>query len=156
VARWLAARMPRSEAPLPAPPVPAEGTAPPGFIAMGGDPAVIDLTILAKLLGWDQDKVRKFAFKFLQSTQDGFAEIDRALAAGDIDRIRELGHRIKSAARTVGALGLANLCERLEKMPPAPAAEEQAEAAGIASQLWPLLELITEHIMKNTTFANDH
>jgi two-component system sensor histidine kinase/response regulator len=157
VARWLAARLPRSEAPAPAPAAAEpnrKGQA--EFMAMGGDPAVIDLTILAKLLGWDQDKVRKFSFKFLQSTQDGFADMEKALAAGDVARIRELGHRIKSAARTVGALGMATLCERLEKLPEGPAAEEHAAAAAIVAQLWPLLERITEHIMKNTTFANDH
>jgi two-component system sensor histidine kinase/response regulator len=154
VARWLATRLPRLDA-APAPGAPERST-PPGFMAMGGDPAVIDLTILAKLLGWDQDKVRKFAFKFLQSTQDGLGEMDRALAGADVARLRELGHRIKSAARTVGALGMSSLCEQLEKLPAAAPAEELAGARAIVVQLWPLLEQVTEHIMKNTTFANDH
>jgi two-component system sensor histidine kinase/response regulator len=78
--------------------------------AMGGDPAVIDLSILAKLLGWDQHKVRKFAFKFLQSTQDGFNRDGNARWRRRHGRMRELGHRIKSAARTVGALGWATCC----------------------------------------------
>jgi len=122
---------------------------------LAGDPAIIDLTILAKLLSYDQDKVRKFAFKFLQTTQGGFDEMESALAAGNVDRVRELGHRIKSAARTVGALGMADLCEKLEHLPVTGPTEDRAAARAIVAVLWPLLEQITEHIMQNTTFASD-
>ena len=149
VARWLPARAPAAA---------AGGTAPPaaGFRTIAaGDPRVIDLTILAKLLSYDQAKVRKFAFKFLQSTQSGFNEMENSLAAGNVGRVRELGHRIKSAARTVGALGMAELCERLENLPLVDAATDKAQAAGIVASLWLLLEKVTEHIMLNTTFAND-
>ncbi|UUZ46934.1 Hpt domain-containing protein [Massilia sp. B-10] len=77
------------------------------------------------------------------------------MATGNIERVRELGHRIKSAARTVGALGMAELCERLETLPQASPAEERAQARTILATLWPLLEKVTEHIMQNTTFASD-
>jgi two-component system sensor histidine kinase/response regulator len=149
VARWLPARA--SEPPAPAPEPAATGFR----TILAGDPDVIDLTILAKLLSYDQDKVRKFAFKFLQTTQAGFDEMDSALAAGNVMRVRELGHRIKSAARTVGAIGMADICQRLEHLPFAEPAVEQAEAGAMVAQLWPLLEKITEHIMQNTTFASD-
>ncbi|MBC7456077.1 MAG: response regulator, partial [Massilia sp.] len=59
-----------------------------------GDPRVIDLAILATLLSGDAAKVRKFALKFLQTTQSGFAEMETSLAAGNVQRVRELGHRI--------------------------------------------------------------
>ncbi len=147
--RTIAGWLPKRAAPVPEP------SAPPTFLTLAGDPAVIDLSILAKLLGYNQDKVRKFSFKFLQSTQDGFDEIGRALAADDIVQVRELGHRIKSAARTVGALGMAELCARLEALPVEEIALERAAAAAIVAQLWPLLERITEQIMQHTTFAHD-
>jgi two-component system sensor histidine kinase/response regulator len=150
VARWL----PEREAPVPVPA--ARANTPGSFRTMTGDPAIIDLSILAKLLSYNQDKVRKFAFKFLETTQDGFNDIDTALRAGDIARVRELGHRIKSSARTVGAIGLAELCLQLEALPLASPAEEKAQAQAIAAKLWPLLELVTEQIMNNTTFANDN
>lgn len=149
VARWLPQRAPEAPTPPPAP-------APAGYrTILAGDPDVIDLTILAKLLSYDQDKVRKFAFKFLQTTQGGFEEMESALAAGNVDRVRELGHRIKSAARTVGALGMADLCEKLEHLPVTGPTEDRAAARAIVATLWPLLEQITEHIMQNTTFASD-
>ena len=149
VARWLPAR------PTVAPDQIQTPAATSFRTILAGDPAVIDLTILAKLLSYDQDKVRKFAFKFLQSTQGGLDEMETSLAQGDVTRVRELGHRIKSAARTVGALGMATLCEELEYLPLAGEEQDRAEAALRLAQLWPLLERITEHIMQNTTFASD-
>jgi two-component system sensor histidine kinase/response regulator len=148
VARWLPARARDDAAPAAAPAA--------GYRTIAaGDPQVIDLTILAKLLSYDQGKVRKFAFKFLQSTQGGLDEMESCLAAGNVARVRELGHRIKSAARTVGALGMADLCERLEHLPLVDEATDKAEAGALVARLWPLLEQITEHIMQNTTFASD-
>ncbi|WP_226929349.1 PAS domain S-box protein [Janthinobacterium aquaticum] len=135
---------------------PVRSRAAPAFkTTLAGDPQVIDLSILAKLLGYNPQKVRKFAFKFLQTTQDGFTEIDAALARGDVQQVRELGHRIKSSARTVGALGLAELCHSLETLAPGDASSERKQAMRLVSQLWPLLEKITEEIMNNTSFAND-
>jgi PAS domain S-box-containing protein len=148
VARAMPARVSGAAA---APALPAQ----PGFHTVAGDPEVIDLTVLAKLLSYNQDKVRKFAFKFLQTTQDGFDEMEAALAAGDIARVRELGHRIKSSARTVGAMGLGELCLRLENLAHGSPASERAEARALVEQLWPLLARITEQIMQNTTFASD-
>ncbi|MGK5025715.1 PAS domain S-box protein [Janthinobacterium sp. RB2R34] len=137
-------------------PPPVRARSAPAFkTTLAGDPQVIDLSILAKLLGYDPQKVRKFAFKFLQTTQDGFADIDAALGRGDVAQVRELGHRIKSSARTVGALGMSELCHRLENLPISNPAGEAEQARHIVRQLWPLLEQITEQIMNNTSFAND-
>ena len=148
IASWLPARE--------TPPPPARTRAAPAFkTTLAGDPQVIDLSILAKLLGYNPQKVRKFAFKFLQTTQDGFDDIDAALARGDVHQVRELGHRIKSSARTVGALGLAELCHSLETLAPGEPAEEAEQAQRIVTRLWPLLDQITEEIMNNTSFAND-
>ncbi len=147
IANWLPERT--------AQPAPKARAAPAFKTTLAGDPQVIDLSILARLLGYNPEKVRKFAFKFLQSTQDGFADMDAALARGDVQQVRELGHRIKSAARTVGALGMGELCLELEQLPLSDSRQECAQAGAIVAKLWPLLELITEQIMNNTSFAND-
>lgn len=144
LARWLPGAAAVAE--------PATGARLPSLLP--GDPRVIDLTILATLLSCDAAKVRKFALKFLHSTQDGFAEMETALAAGKVQRVRELGHRIKSAARAVGALGLAELCERLEHLPHATAEAEQAAARTMIAALWPLLAQISEHIMQDAWHAH--
>ncbi|UTY57774.1 PAS domain S-box protein [Massilia sp. erpn] len=149
IARWLPPRTEQDSAPPPA------ARAPAFTPTLAGDPEIIDLSILAKLLGYHPQKVRKFAFKFLQTTEAGFREMETALQNGEIQRMRELGHRIKSSARTVGALGMAELCLNLENLPHAAPAEETAQARAILARLWPLLERIVEQIMTNTSFAND-
>jgi PAS domain S-box-containing protein len=119
---------------------------------LAGDPAIIDLSVLAQLLGYQPHKIRQFAFKFLQTTEAGFTEMEAALAAGELQKVRELGHRIKSSARAVGALGMAELCLQLEQLPTdadSPAARSRLD------QLWALLHQVSEHIMTNTTFADD-
>jgi len=120
---------------------------------LGGDPAVIDLTVLAKLLGYEPDKIRKFAFKFLHTAQATLAQMESAHTRGEVQAMRELGHRLKSAARTVGALGMGELCWEMESLPDSDDAAERAGA--LLARLWPLLDQVTEQIMTNTTFAND-
>ena len=101
--------------------------------------AAIDLAVLQDLIGTDPAKLRTFTGKFIDSTRAGLAEMDACLASGDIERIRELGHRIKSAARIVGAFGMGELCERLEKLP---APDEQDAARALVARLHPLLDEI--------------
>ncbi|UGQ45756.1 PAS domain S-box protein [Massilia endophytica] len=147
IARWLPERTPRAAE--------ARPRTAAAFPTLAGDPEVIDLTVLAQLLGYHPDKIRKFAFKFLQSTEQAFSDMEDALQAGDIQQVRELGHRVKAAARTVGALGLGDLCQRLEKLPASSQEEEAAMARALVARLWPLLARITEQIMANTTFASE-
>ncbi|NVM75627.1 PAS domain S-box-containing protein [Duganella sp. SG902] len=152
IANWLPARDGGEAREAPARP------ARPAFkTTLGGDPAVIDLSILAKLLGYHPHKVRKFAFKFLQNTQDGLNQMEAALQRGDLAAVRELGHRLKSPARTVGALGMGELLLELEQLPVTDSdADNKRHARALLQKLWPLLERITEQIMTNTTFADDN
>src|SRR5476649_2251161 len=113
IANWLPERDDDSVRETP----PARPQRPAFTTTLGGDPAVIDLSILAKLLGYHPHKVRKFAFKFLQNTQDGLNQMEAALARGDLAEARELGHRLKSPARTVGALGMGELLLEVEQLP---------------------------------------
>nr|WP_315258633.1 PAS domain S-box protein [uncultured Duganella sp.] len=152
IANWL----PERERAAP-PALPGKPARPSFKTTLGGDPAVIDLSILAKLLGYHPHKVRKFAFKFLQNTQDGLNQMEAALRRGDLGALRDLGHKLKSPARTVGALGMGELLLELEQLPPeASDADNQQQAQALLQKLWPLLEQITEQIMTNTTFADDN
>src|SRR5476649_2244883 len=140
IANWLPERAPLA--------APARPRAPAFKTTLAGDPAVIDLSVLAKLLGYHPQKVRKFAFKFLESTQAGVSDMEAALARGEVQAVRELGHRIKSAARTVGAFGMAGLCEELELLPVG--GDAAARATPMVARLWTLLEEVTEQVMTHT------
>ena len=107
--------------------------------------AVLDLGALIVMFGHDRAKVSKLVLRFVESAGSGFDEMQRSLAGGDIGRMRELGHRIKSSARVVGAGAMATLCERMEKLPVDPATE-QAAAAALLAELLPLLDQASAQI----------
>ena len=107
------------------------------------DPQIIDLAVLAKSVGDDPAKIRKFAIKFLESTQKGMAVIDTALERNDLAALAASGHRLKSSARVVGALGFADLCQALEQCKDD---ENMEHARDIAVRLRQLLEQIKNQI----------
>ncbi|WP_426318328.1 CHASE domain-containing protein [Pseudoduganella sp. R-43] len=127
-------------APAPAPvPEPAAEQEP----GNGGESELFDLRALAQTFGNKPEKMRKYANMFIDSAQEGLREVQVALEAGDIVRLSELGHRIKSSARAVGAMSFADLCLALEKMVPADGIDR---ARAIVSQMQPLLDRLREHI----------
>jgi HPt (histidine-containing phosphotransfer) domain-containing protein len=79
------------------------------------DGELFDVAALAQTFGGKLDKMRKYTALFLDSARDGMVEVDAALAAGDPVQLSELGHRLKSSARAVGAMRFGNLCFALEK-----------------------------------------
>jgi PAS domain S-box-containing protein len=145
--KWLS-RTGRADAPAtqagssPAPTAPASAPSYPAAM-LAGDPAVIDLSVLAKMLNHDPEKIRLFANKFLESADKGMGEIESALARADLAALAALGHRIKSAARTVGATGFAELCQALEQHDDA---YDLEQARAIVARQRVLLELIREQI----------
>lgn len=76
---------------------------------------LFDVDALAQTFSGKPDKMRKYALLFLDSARGGMGEIDAALAAADRVQLSELGHRLKSSARAVGAMRFGNLCHALEK-----------------------------------------
>jgi HPt (histidine-containing phosphotransfer) domain-containing protein len=130
--------------PRPPPPAPAPAA------AHGGDADAIDLSVLSMLLGYDEAKVSKFALAFLNSSRDGIGDMEAALARGDMETVRQLGHRIKGAARTVGAFPMGDLCEELEQLAPGEAGSGQASATAIVAQLQALLPQLARHIERKS------
>ncbi|MFC7653563.1 Hpt domain-containing protein [Pseudoduganella danionis] len=59
--------------------------------------------------------MHKFALLFLDAARDGLRELDAALVRHDSVQLAELGHRIKSSARAVGAMRFGALCLALEQ-----------------------------------------
>ncbi len=111
------------------------------------DASVIDLAVLAKSVGPKPEKIRKYALMFVSSTHDTLAEITTTLANADMLGVSALGHRAKSSAKTVGALGFADLCLSLEQCK---RAEDYDKACGIVAQMQPLLARIAKQIDKET------
>ena len=76
---------------------------------------------------------------------DTLAEVEATLAQADMVGVAALGHRAKSSARTVGAMGLADLCQSLEQCK---RAEDYDKARDIVAQMRPLLARISGEIDK--------
>jgi CheY-like chemotaxis protein/HPt (histidine-containing phosphotransfer) domain-containing protein len=102
IARGIARRPHGPPPATPAPPPPQDGT------------MLFDLAALAATLGPNHDKMRKYAFLFVDTARQGLAEIDVALACGDLERAAAVAHRLKSSARAVGANSFGAVCADLE------------------------------------------
>ncbi|WP_085315395.1 response regulator [Derxia lacustris] len=97
--------------------MPASIAAPAPVLACSpGDPEVIDLSILARSVAGNPQKLRRYASLFAESIAPALAELDAALSAGNLAALAALGHRLKTSAAMVGALGLARLCATLEAL----------------------------------------
>jgi signal transduction histidine kinase/DNA-binding NarL/FixJ family response regulator len=100
---------------------------------------VIDLNVLVNLLSGNLVKVRQFSHRFISVTHQSLKELDAALLASQTKTIAQLGHRMKSSGRSVGAHRFADLCEVLESLQEN---EDLHKAKDISRQLWQLFEKI--------------
>ncbi|NIA55221.1 PAS domain-containing protein [Massilia sp. TW-1] len=101
---------------------------------------LLDVRVLSDASGGQPERMRKFAFLFLVAARDGLREIDRALAAHDVARAVAVAHRLKSAARTVGALAFGDVCADLERQ------HGPDAARALAARLRGLLARLEHHI----------
>jgi signal transduction histidine kinase/FixJ family two-component response regulator/HPt (histidine-containing phosphotransfer) domain-containing protein len=83
-------------------------------LELKGDPDIIDLSVLAETTGSDHKKLADLARKFVAGLHKDMADIEEALAHNNLGALGKLGHYCKTPARTVGAIGFANLCQALE------------------------------------------
>ena len=82
--------------------------------ALTGNPEVIDLSILARAVAGNPQKIRRYAGMFAAAIPETVAELETALASGDLPKLADLGHRLKASSKMVGAMGFAQMCESLE------------------------------------------
>ncbi|PIL40399.1 hybrid sensor and regulator [Massilia psychrophila] len=78
--------------------------------------AMLDMAALAQSFGANPDKMRKYAFRFLDSARDGLADVADALARDDFARAADNGQRMTVSARAVGAMDFARLCQELAQI----------------------------------------
>jgi two-component system sensor histidine kinase/response regulator len=91
----------------------------------------VDVKVLEELVGSDPEVVLEFLTEFQQSAAEISLKIEAACEHGLSDQAAAQSHKLRSSARTVGALALAALCARVE-------AAGEAGNAGELLVLWPL------------------
>ena len=78
-------------------------------------PVPVDLNVLKALIGSDEAVLREFLGDFRASASCIAVDLQAACAAGEPAATSALAHKLKSPARSVGALKLGDLCEAMEK-----------------------------------------
>jgi len=154
LAATIARCLGRTTAPVPDVPgagAPASPPGEPGLVpAAAGD--TLDLALLAATAGGDTDRMRKYAWLFLESARENLAGIETALAGADLTHTASLAHQLKSSARAIGASGFADICEDLEAQPKRTGASgagtaTTAQARALAARLRALLIRIERDVV---------
>lgn len=105
--------------------------------------AAVDVAVLRGLVGDDADIVRELLVDYLASTRQLVKELRVAFTAGDASRVAAIAHRFKSSSRSVGALGLGDLCAELEN---AGRTQDKISIAQQMTQFETLLATVTDEI----------
>ncbi len=95
-------------------------------------PAIWDASILPQLIGNKPEMIQRMLQKFLLHARDQVSAI--AAAPGDTERVMDMAHKLKSAARTVGAMQLGQLCQDMESAGAAGDAHKCAASASLLEE----------------------
>jgi HPt (histidine-containing phosphotransfer) domain-containing protein len=77
-------------------------------------PETVDWAVLGSVCGDDDALLRRLLDAFLADGEKDDADLARAVAAGDMQEVSRVAHRIYGAARTVGAVELAEISHALD------------------------------------------
>ncbi|HSS26697.1 MAG TPA: ATP-binding protein, partial [Usitatibacter sp.] len=80
----------------------------------GRSPPPIDRTILAEAAGGDADLEQQVLAQFRSVNRDDVEKLEHSVGARDALGVCRAAHRIKGASMAIGALALADVCQRLE------------------------------------------
>ena len=78
-------------------------------------PAAVDLAVLIELIGDDAQVLDEVLLAFRTSTLRTASELAEFLAAGSLQAMADAAHKLKSAARSIGALRLGQICADIEQ-----------------------------------------
>jgi PAS domain S-box-containing protein len=74
----------------------------------------VDLSVLKALVGDDEAVISEVLRAFRDSAAGSGAALARACATGDLRGVADAAHKLKSGARSIGALPLGQRCEKIE------------------------------------------
>lgn len=98
----------------------------------------IDLQTLEAMLGPQAERQRKYLNRFVVAMQEGLAKIEHSLQSGALQQIGPECHRLKSIARTVGAMALGERLGDLDGKKSAISAETIADKVAELKHLFNL------------------
>ncbi len=103
----------------------------------------IDPRALKNMFGEDPDTFREILADFLGATRAIVADLESGANMGNAAGVADAAHKLKSAARSVGAHALADICVDLEA---AGKARDATAIAALTARLGPQMHDLTEYI----------
>ncbi|SNX60106.1 HPt (histidine-containing phosphotransfer) domain-containing protein [Nitrosomonas ureae] len=103
----------------------------------------VDIVRMRQMFHDNSVLVQKFCLKFIEVANNTLSEMEVAQGERDLPALGRLGHKLKSSARTIGALSFADICEALEK---ASANNNWFDAESLMVKIRLLLKQITEQL----------
>jgi two-component system sensor histidine kinase/response regulator len=88
----------------------------PAATPTAGELSAVDVNVLKALIGGDETMIREFLHDFRVSAGQIADELRPACATGKTEAAGALAHKLKSSARSVGALALGEVCAEMEKV----------------------------------------
>lgn len=88
---------------------------------------ILDTNVLTEMVGDDPAIHQALLAQFVPQTKEIIDEIDAALAQQDLQAVGDLGHKMKSSARYMGAMELGDVSEALQD------AGKSGDAAAVAT-----------------------
>src|SRR5690606_28213361 len=74
----------------------------------------VDVNVLKSLVGNDQGIIREFLQDFLRDAEKIAEQLQNSVADGKTDEAKFAAHKLKSSARSIGALALGEWCAQME------------------------------------------
>ena len=74
----------------------------------------IDYSFLEQTFGDDTETITEILKEFVEPSRECCSEVDKAMNDGQIKEVAAGAHKLKSAARSIGANNVADTCEKLE------------------------------------------
>ncbi|MCC6161095.1 MAG: response regulator [Nitrosomonas sp.] len=75
---------------------------------------VVDIDVLKSLVGDDQAIIKEFLRDFVEDARKIAEQLQHAVTEGRVEEAKSLSHKLKSSARSVGALSLGERCAEME------------------------------------------
>jgi signal transduction histidine kinase/DNA-binding response OmpR family regulator/PAS domain-containing protein/CHASE3 domain sensor protein len=125
-------------------PVPATD-APQMGSSIEANACAIDAQALRSVFGDDDETFREILDDFIGPASDNVAQVSAAREARDAPAVEAASHKLKSSARSVGAVAVADLCDALESAGAA-VDWDTIDANASAGQLEKLMEEVVDYI----------
>lgn len=101
------------------------------------EPALLDVKVLAELIGDDPDLIQEFLHDYGITLQEAAGEVRRHVTGADWRAVAAVTHKLKSSSCSVGALALGQCCEALERAGLQGDATAAQQALRVFDALWP-------------------